>query len=222
MAIFPSLRFRGVVRESADRARRRRPSSPPLSREQLESRRLLAADHYLPAPLPPPPSAYFEAMSEAFTPQTTPNAPAVNIAPLASLASSVPSGLSLYWHYLTHPTQMDDDLEYSFNGSLGVGAVAGTAAGGLAIAGVEVVLWGGGATAAAAGGGAAAGGVIGAQAVVAPGLGAGTYPALIIDGIPYVARFHIVAWELAGKTGVETFYGAATIDAAGRVIELIK
>jgi len=101
----------------------------------------------------------------------------------------------------------------------GVAGAAMTGGVGLAIKGA---VWNSGATTAAAGGGAATGGVIGAQAVVAPGLGAGTYPALIIDGVPYIARFHIVAWELAGKTGVETFYGAATIDAAGRVIKLIK
>ncbi|MBM3968015.1 MAG: hypothetical protein FJ308_23610 [Planctomycetes bacterium] len=39
---------------------------------------------------------------------------------------------SNYWHYLTNPTEMDDDLEYAFYGAMGTAAVAGTAAGGVA------------------------------------------------------------------------------------------
>ena len=38
--------------------------------------------------------------------------------------------------------------------------------------------------------------LIGSTAVVSPGLGAGTYPALVIDGTVYVARFHNIAWQL--------------------------
>ncbi len=59
-----------------------------------------------------------------------------------------------YGHYLTNPSQMDRDLRYGFYGAVAVAGVAGSAAGGLAVAGVNPVLWGGGA--AAAGGGAAA------------------------------------------------------------------
>ena len=40
---------------------------------------------------------------------------------------------SNYWHYLTNPSEMDDDLEYAFYGAMGTAAVAGTAAGGVAI-----------------------------------------------------------------------------------------
>ena len=82
------------------------------------------------------------------------------------------------------------------------------------VAGGEVVLGVG-----TFGGGAS---LIGSTAVVAPHLPAGTYPALVVDGTVYVARFHHVAWALAGRTGVETFYGFATVNAAGKVLELIK
>ena len=64
--------------------------------------------------------------------------------------------------------------------------------------------------------------VVGHQAVVAPHLPAGTYTALVIDGKVYVARMHISAWELAGKKGVEQFYGSAEIDAAGKVVRLFQ
>jgi len=40
---------------------------------------------------------------------------------------------SNYWYYLTNPSAMDDDLEYGFYGCMGTAAVAGTAAGGVAI-----------------------------------------------------------------------------------------
>jgi len=111
-----------------------------------------------------------------------------------------------------------------------VGATVFTGAIAIEVAATGTVTWGSGAAAggAAASGGAAAGtvaanaGVIGTQAVIAPGLAAGTYPTLVINGTAYVARFHNIAWSLAGQTGVETFYGFATINAAGKVIELIK
>ena len=38
-----------------------------------------------------------------------------------------------YWHYLTNPSEMDDDLEIAFYGAMGTAAVAGTLAGGVAI-----------------------------------------------------------------------------------------
>lgn len=53
-----------------------------------------------------------------------------------------------YWHYLTHPWDMDDDLETGFYVAVGTSAVAATAAGGLVVVGVNPVIWGG----AAAGG----------------------------------------------------------------------
>ena len=59
-----------------------------------------------------------------------------------------------YSYYLTNPSQMDDGLETTFYIAFGTSAVAGTAAGGFAIAGFNPVLWGGGATVAT---GAAAG-----------------------------------------------------------------
>lgn len=40
---------------------------------------------------------------------------------------------SNYWHHLTNPSEMDDDLETYFYLSMGTAAVAGTAAGGVAI-----------------------------------------------------------------------------------------
>ncbi len=63
---------------------------------------------------------------------------------------------------------------------------------------------------------------VGSQAVTSPHLPAGTYTALVVDGRVYVARMHITAWELAGKTGTEEFYGSAEIDATGRVVRLFK
>ena len=64
--------------------------------------------------------------------------------------------------------------------------------------------------------------LVGKQATVAPNLPAGKYAALVINGKVYVARFHNVAWELAGRKGIESFYGFAEIDAAGKVIRLFK
>ena len=71
---------------------------------------------------------------------------------------------------------------------------------------------------AGSGAGAASALGIGSQAVVQSGLGAGSWPAIMVNGQVYVARFHCIAWELAGKRGVETKYGFATIDAAGKVL----
>lgn len=102
-----------------------------------------------------------------------------------------------YWYYLTHPSAMDADLETGLYIAVGTSAVAGAATGGLVVAGVNPVIWGG--TGAAVGGGATAGGTaaaelgIGTQAVVAPGLGAGSYPGLLINETVYVARFHGIA-----------------------------
>jgi len=62
-------------------------------------------------------------------------------------ADSTPGFWAGYWHYLTNPSEMDDDLEYAFYGAVGTAAVAGTAAGGLYVVGVNPVLWGGGAAA---------------------------------------------------------------------------
>lgn len=99
------------------------------------------------------------------------------------------------------------------------------------VAGGEVVLGvgnlGGSATAgggAVAGGGVVAGGTvvselgIGTQAVVAPGLGAGSYPGLLINGTVYVARFHEIAWQVAGRAEPIVKYGIAIVDATGKVI----
>ena len=63
---------------------------------------------------------------------------------------------------------------------------------------------------------------VGEQAHVAPNLPAGKYTALVVDGEVYVARMHSVAWEMAGKKGVDQFYGFAEIDASGKVIRLFK
>ena len=63
---------------------------------------------------------------------------------------------------------------------------------------------------------------VGTQAVITVGLGPGTYTALVVDGIVYVARMHSVAWKLAGAKGVEEFYGFAEIDEAGKVVRLLR
>jgi hypothetical protein len=65
-------------------------------------------------------------------------------------------------------------------------------------------------------------GFVGQQAITSPHLPAGVRPALVIDGKVYVARKHSEAWALAGKRGVEQFYGFAEIDATGKVARLIK
>jgi len=138
------------------------------------------------------------------------------VAAAAAGATSEPGFWAGYWYYLTNPSAMDTDLEIGFYTSVSVAAVAGTTAGGLYVAGYT-------ATAAITTGTMISTefGVVGTQAVVATGLGAGTYPALVVNGTVYVARFHNVAWQLAGY-GTETFYGLATIDALGRVISLIR
>jgi len=123
--------------------------------------------------------------------------------------------LSDYWYYLWNPGSMDPGLQTGQKVAVGTAVVCGTAAGGLALGGVNIVLWGGGAAA----GGATLG--VGTTAVVGPGLGAGTWPALLIDGVVYVHRFHVLAAELAGgaaSCGPVQKYGMAIIDATGKVI----
>ena len=63
---------------------------------------------------------------------------------------------------------------------------------------------------------------VGRQAVVSAHLPAGRFTALVVDGQVYVARMHNVAWELAGRKGVEQFYGFCEIDALGKVVRLFK
>ena len=130
-----------------------------------------------------------------------------------------PGFWSDYWYFLTGGSAPADPawLNYGSEAAFGVAAVSLTVAGGIVILGPAA---GGG----VAGGGALGGGttLIGSQAIVAPNLGAGTYTAIVINGQVYVARFHFVAYQLAGGTGVETFYGFATIDAAGKVIKLFN
>jgi len=137
-----------------------------------------------------------------------------------------PSGLFLglprwsdYKFYLFNPSREDAWCRYGQIGALAVSAVAGAAAGGLAIAGAGGAAAGGGA--AAAGGGAAAASLgVGSQAVVAPGLAAQAgvwYPALLVNGTVFVARFHAVAWEMASNGQVQK-YGMVMLDAAGKVI----
>ena len=64
--------------------------------------------------------------------------------------------------------------------------------------------------------------LVGTQAVVTVGLKAGTYTALVVDGVVYVARMHMVAWSLAGAKGNEESYGFAEIDEAGKVVRLFR
>ena len=63
---------------------------------------------------------------------------------------------------------------------------------------------------------------VGKQAIVSAHLPAGRFTALVVDGQVYVARMHNVAWELAGRKGVEQFYGFCEIDALGKVVRLFK
>jgi len=58
---------------------------------------------------------------------------------------------------------------------------------------------------------------VGTQAVLAPGLSEGTWPALLVDGKVYAARFHNIAWDLAGRGNVQK-YGMAIIDETGKVV----
>jgi RHS repeat-associated protein len=108
---------------------------------------------------------------------------------------------------------------------LAIAVVTGTGAGGTVLGGGGTATSGatigtGVAEAGVAAGGPAALG-IGTTAVVGSGLGAGTYPALLINGVVYVHRFHVLALELAGgaaAAGNVTKYGIAIIDATGTVI----
>jgi RHS repeat-associated protein len=113
-----------------------------------------------------------------------------------------------YWNPFYTPTPSVDWLDTGLKVGKGTAAVTGAVcaagAGGLAVAG----------TAAAAMG-------VGTTAVVGPGLGPGTYPALLINGVVYVHRFHVLALELAGGTaasGAVQKYGMVIIDASGKVI----
>jgi len=63
---------------------------------------------------------------------------------------------------------------------------------------------------------------VGRQAVTAPNLPAGTFTALVVDGQVYVARFHSVGWQLAGRTGNVQYSGWAEIDGAGRILRLFQ
>ncbi|NOX55757.1 MAG: hypothetical protein GXP27_15210, partial [Planctomycetes bacterium] len=61
---------------------------------------------------------------------------------------------------------------------------------------------------------------IGTRAVVAEGLtdlAQGAWPAVLVEGKVYVARFHAEAWRLAGRGPVQK-YGMVVLDAAGRVL----
>ncbi len=63
----------------------------------------------------------------------------------------------------------------------------------------------------------ARGAIVGSQAIVAPGLGAGPWPALVVNGRVFVARFHDLAWQASGRGFVQA-YGAVVIDSTGKVI----
>jgi len=68
---------------------------------------------------------------------------------------------------------------------------------------------------------------IGTQATVEPlfaqwliqtaGSLAGIWPAIMVGGQVYVARFHNVAWEMAGRGEVQK-YAFVILDAAGKVV----
>lgn len=75
--------------------------------------------------------------------------------------------------------------------------------------GVGVVIGGGGTT------------VGGGTAIVAPGLPAGTFPALGYGNTVVVGRAHIICQQMARSAGIngpETYYGMAIIDDAGNFV----
>jgi RHS repeat-associated protein len=123
---------------------------------------------------------------------------------------------SVYLDYLFNPTKMDDDLETGYYVAGGTAAGVSVVAGGVYVAGYGgVVVFGGGA---AAGAGAAGGLGIGTQAWVAPGLGAGTWAGIMVNGQVYAARFHDIAWRAAGRCEPIQKYGMVIIDSTGKVI----
>ena len=87
-------------------------------------------------------------------------------------ADSEPGFWDDYWRYFWNPSDMDPELEIGFKASVATAGVALTAAGGLAVVGVNPVIIGGGGAAATGGGLAGAGG--GAAATGGGGATAGT------------------------------------------------
>jgi RHS repeat-associated protein len=106
-------------------------------------------------------------------------------------------------------------------GAVDAGAVTtASATGGAVVAGATstggIVLNGGSSAAA----GMTATGV-GTTAVTTPFLPEGIHAAIMINGTVYVARFHNLAWDLAGRCGQIQIYGMVEIDKAGKVIRWV-
>ncbi len=93
-------------------------------------------------------------------------------------ADSEPGFWDDYWRYFWNPSDMDPELEIGFKASVATAGVALTAAGGLAVVGVNPVIIGGGGAAATGGGLAGAGGGAagtgGGAATAGTGVAAGT------------------------------------------------
>lgn len=142
-----------------------------------------------------------------------------------------------YWYYLTNPSEMDDDLETGFYVAVSTSAVAFTAAGGFAIAGVNPVLWGG--TATVAGGGGAGtvtltegGGVIGwvhggrIVTISAPNTShafLGTQAGVVVEGAAVEGAYAFTAIKSGGQVvvvGSQNFGGVSSIPTF--VIEIVK
>ncbi len=123
-----------------------------------------------------------------------------------------------YWHYLTHPWDMDDDLETGFYVAVGTSAVAATAAGGLVVVGVNPVIWGG-----AAAGGAGVG--VGTATVVPEGTGLVGWVVgeeIVAVSLPNVS--HAVLGTQAGVVvegvAVEGAYAFTVIKEGGEIVVL--
>jgi hypothetical protein len=123
-----------------------------------------------------------------------------------------------YWHYLTHPWDMDDDLETGFYVAVGTSAVAATAAGGLVVVGVNPVIWGG-----AAAGGAGVG--VGTATVVPEGTGLVGWVVgeeIVAVSLPTVshAALGTQAGVVANGVAMEGAYAFTVIKEGGQIVVL--
>ena len=141
-----------------------------------------------------------------------------------------------YWHYLTHPWDMDDDLETGFYVAVGTSAVAGTVAGGMVIAGVDDVLWGGAAASGAAAAGTTAipegtgmvGWVVGDEivAISLPNTShsvLGTQVGAVVDGVAVEGAYAFTVIKEGGENvvlGSQNFGGVLSVPTF--VINLVK
>ncbi|MCA9195289.1 MAG: hypothetical protein KDB03_26140 [Planctomycetales bacterium] len=140
-----------------------------------------------------------------------------------------------YWHNLTHPWDMDDDLETGFYVAAGTSATAATVAGGMVIAGVDVVLWGGSAAAGAVAGTTVipegtgmVGWVVGEEVVVIslPNTShavLGAQVGAVVDGVAVEGAYAFTVIKEGGEIvvlGAQNFGGVLSVPTA--VINIVK